>query len=164
MVVARAAVRAAMLTGLGMTGLALAGEAPLPVRAREASRATGTVGGAGQAPEVARGDGAGGGRDPFVRPAPPGSRPAEARPAGLSGLAVDEAVLRGVVSIREGRLGVLEGPDARAWVVRPGDRLYDGRVQGVTAHGVVLLRDAAGSAPLAERVVRMGLRDTGSAR
>ena len=163
MVVARNAVRAAMLTGLGMTGLALAGEAPLPVRAREASPTTGTVGGAGQAPEAARGDGAGGGRDPFVRPAPPG-RPAEARPAGLSGLAVDEAVLRGVVSIRGGRLGVLEGPDARAWVVRPGDRLYDGRVQGVTAHGVVLLRDAAGSAAVAERVVRMGLRDTGSAR
>ena len=59
---------------------------------------------------------------------------------------------------------MLDGPDARAWVARPGDRLYDGRVQDITADGVVLLRDAAGSAPLAERVVRLGLRETEGAR
>ena len=205
-----AAVRSAMLTGLGMTALALAGEAPSPLPARsasrapelvgEASRVPGTVGEASQAPgavgeasqapgavgevsrvpgtvgevsqapgtarrvpETAMDEEADGGRDPFARPMAPGSRPpVETRPSGLSDLAVDEVVLRGVVTTGDGRLAVLEGPDGRAWVARPGQRLHDGAVQGIAADEVLFLRDAAD--PAAERVVGKRLRDGESAR
>ena len=157
--------RSAMLTGLGLAVLALAGErlAPDPVRA--VSRAPQVVGEASRVRDIATRDEAEGARDPFVRPATPGSpRPAEVRSSGLSGLAVHEVVLRGVVSIRGGRLALLEGPDARAWVVRSGDRLHDGKVQTVTGDGVLLLRDAADPVPLAERVVSMRVRDGERAR
>ena len=103
------------------------------------------------------------GRDPFARPAASASRPpVEVRPSGLSDLAVDEVVLRGVVTTRDGRLGVLEGPDGRAWVARPGERLRDGAVQEIAADEVRFLRDAAD--PAAERVVGKRLRDGEGAR
>ena len=208
-----AALRSAMLTGLGMAAFALAGEVPswLPagsaIRAtgtvREASRAPGTVGEtsrapgtvgetgrapgavgeanrapgtvregtqtpgtvreAGRAPETAMDEEAERGRDPFARPVASGSRPpVGVRPSRLSDLAVDEVVLRGVVTTRDGRLAVLEGPDGRAWVARPGERLHDGAVQGITADEVLLLRDAAD--PAAERLVGKRLRDGENAR
>ena len=188
-----AAVRSAMLTGLGVTALALAGEAdsPLPARSAsqapgtireasrvpetvgeasraqeavgEASQAPGTVGEASRAPETAMDEEADGGRDPFVRPVASGPRPpVEARPSGLSDLAVDAAVLRGVVTTRDGRLAVLEGPDGRAWVARPGERLHDGAVQGIAADEVLFLRDAAD--PATDPVVSKRLRDGESAR
>ena len=121
--------------------------------------------GARPAPEAVAGQRPDGGRDPFVRPtAPDSSRPVEARPAGAAGLTVDEAVLRGVVATRGGRLAMLEGPDARTWVVRRGDRLHDGAVRDIGADAVVFLRDAADAAPLAERVVRRRLRDAEGGR
>ncbi len=138
-----------------------AGQAPGTVRA--AGQAPGTVRAAGQAPENAMGEEADGGRDPFARPAASGSRrPVEVRPSGLSGVAVDEVVLRGVVTTPDGRLAVLEGPDGRAWVARRGERLHDGAVQGITADEVRFLRDAAES--VAARVVGKRLRDGESAR
>ncbi len=165
MVGAMAAVRSAMLTGLGMAALALAGEAPSPLPGRSASQAPGTIRKASRVPEPGMGEEAGGGRDPFVRPTASGSRrPVEVRPSGLSGLAVDEAILRGVVTSRDGRLAVLEGPDGRAWVARPGERLHDGTVQGITANEVLFLRDAADSIPSPERMEGRRLRDGESAR
>ncbi len=173
MVTTREGARSAMLTGLGLaalTGLgpaalAVAGGPPAPDPARAVSQASQTVREASRAREVATRDEAEGARDPFVRPTTPGSpRHAEVRPSGLSGLAVHEVVLRGVVAIRGSRLALLEGPDARAYVVRPGDRLHDGRVQEATGDGVLLLRDAADSIPLAERVVSLRVRDGERAR
>ena len=86
----------------------------------------------------------------------PGAAPREERPGGLSGLAVDEAALRGVVRNREGRLAVVEAPDGRTYAVRPGDRLFDGTVQEITGGAVLFRRDAAD--PAGERGVRKRLR------
>ncbi len=148
------ALLSAMVAGLG-GGAAAAGAGPSPA----------PPGGARPVPAVLVGQPPDGGRDPFVRRSVPDSPgPAEVRPAGVSGLAVDEAVLRGVVAIRGGRLAVLEGPDARTWVVRRWDRLYDGAVQDITADAVLLLRDAASSVPFAERLVRKRLRGTEGGR
>ena len=155
MAAARITVLSVVLTGLGTTAIAVAGETPSPLRAREA----------GQARENTTGEAGDGGRDPFARPlAPESPGPVEVRAPGLAGVAVDEAVLLGVVTSREGRLAVLGGPGGRAWVVRSGERLRDGTVQGVAADAVVFLRDAADSVPFADRRVRKRLGGTGSAR
>ena len=144
----------ALLAGLGGAVPAAAVQAP-PV----------PPSGARAAPEAVVGQRPDGGRDPFVRPAVPDSpAPVETRPAGAAGLAVDEAVLRGVVVTRGGRLAMLEGADARTWVVRRRDRLHDGAVHEITEDAVLFLRDAAGPVPFAERVVRKRLRDTESGR
>ena len=155
MVVARIAMLWAVVTGPSAAALAsAAGQSPAA-----------SAGAARQAPEAVIEGEADVGRDPFVRPAAPDSRrPPEGRPAGLSGLAVDEAVLRGIVATRRGRLAVLEGRDARTYVVRPGDRLHDGRVGEITGDAVLFLRDAGDSMPLAGLLVRRRLRETGSAR
>lgn len=154
MVVARVAMLWAVVAGPSASALPAGSQSPA-VSAGEAR----------QAPETVIEGEAGVGRDPFVRPAAPDSRrPAEGRPAGLSGLAVDEAVPRGIVSTRRGRLAVLEGPGATTYVVRPGDRLHDGRVREITDDAVLFQRDAGDSMPLAGRLVRRRLRETGSAR
>ena len=150
--VAGAALLSAMLAGLGGCAPAAAGAQPAPAPPQGARPAPTAV--VGQPPD--------GGRDPFVRPrTPTATGPVEARPAAAAGLVVDEAVLRGVVVTRGGRLAVLEGPGARTWIVRRGDRVHDGSVQEITADAVLFLRDAA---DLAERVVRKRLRDTEGGR
>ena len=59
---------------------------------------------------------------------------------------------------------MLEAPDARTYVVRPGDRLFDGTVQQITSDSVSFLRDAVDSAPAAEPEVTKRLRDMESMR
>ena len=117
-------------------------------------------------PETAIGYEPDGRRDPFVNPIGRGAggQAGAERPGGLSGLAVDEAVLRGVLATRNGRLAVLEAPDARTYVVRRADRLFDGTVQQITSDSVLFLRDAVDSAPVAEPEVTKRLRDTESVR
>lgn len=155
MVAARVTVLSVVLTGLGTAVTAVPVEAPSPLRAREAGQTRGST----------TGEAGGGGRDPFARPtAPESPGPGEVRAPGLAGVAVDEAVLLGVVTSREGRLAVLGGPGGRAWVARPGERLRDGTVQGVTADAVEFLRDAAESVPFADRRVRRRLRGTEGVR
>ena len=145
----------AVLVGLGGTVAATAGQPP-PSPAQAVRPAPATA--AGYEPE--------GRRDPFVSPIVPesgGHAPAE-RPGGLPGLGIDEAVLRGLVASREGPLAVLGAPDGRTWVVRPGDRLYDGTVREISGDAVLFLRDPDDSAPVTEREVRRPLRDTESTR
>lgn len=106
--------------------------------------------------EAAAGHEPDGRRDPFVSPVAPSAAPREERPGGLSGLAVDEATLRGVVRNREGWVALVEASDGRTYAVRPGDRLYDGTVREITGDAVVFRRDAAD--PVGEREVRKRLR------
>lgn len=150
----RTVVRAAVLAGLGAVVLSAGGRAA-PAVAQEDRRA----------PAAAAGHDQAGRRDPFADPAAPRAGAATGeRPGGLAGLAVDDAVLRGIVQTREDRVAFLEAPDGRTYAVRPADRLYDGAVQEIAADVVLFLRDAAGSASAEERVVRKRLRGAESAR
>ena len=147
-------VRAAVLAGLGAAVLATAGQ-PAPACAQEA----------GGPPVAVAGPGPAGRRDPFVRPVAPRIGESEGeRPRGLSGLAVDDAVLRGVVRSREGRVAVLEAPDGRTYPARRADRLYDGAVREITRDAVLILRDAGEAAPAEAREVRKRLRGPEGAR
>lgn len=133
--------------------------APIAADAAGAAAGGAAAGGGqevGPAKEAAAGHEPAGRRDPFVGPVAPGVAPREERPGGLSGLAVDEAALRGVVRNREGWVAMVEAPDGRTYAVRPGDRLYDGAVQEIAGDAVSFRRDAAD--PAGEREVRKRLR------
>lgn len=164
--------RAAVLTGLG-AALLVAGEVPASVFAQDAPRAAVPAAGPGpdgprpapsaasntRLPAPAAGPGPDGRRDPFARPAAPRAGATEAeRPGGLAGLAVDDAVLRGIVRHGGGRVAFLEAPDGRTYAVRRTDRLFDAAVQDVADGAVTFLRDAT-AVPPEEREVRKRLRE-----
>jgi len=101
-------------------------------------------------------------RDPFVSLLGRGTGvrgQASARPAGLAGLAVGEVTLRGTVRSREGYVAILQGADQKAYIVRPGDKLFDGTVRSVTQNDVVILQQVNDPLSLEkQREVRKVLR------
>jgi Tfp pilus assembly protein PilP len=84
-------------------------------------------------------------RDPFLSLVRRGVDPRGAsqvmRPGGLAGLSVAEITLRGTVRSREGFVAILQGADQRAYIVRPGDKLFDGMVRTVSQNDVVILEE-----------------------
>jgi Tfp pilus assembly protein PilP len=102
-------------------------------------------------------------RDPFVSLVRRGSDvrgSAQAkRPAGLAGLSVAEVTLRGTVRSREGFVAILQGADQRAYIVRPGDKLFDGTIRAVSQNDVVILQQVNDPLSLEnQREVRKVLR------
>ena len=94
-------------------------------------------------------------RDPFHAPETGSTVP---RPAGLAGVGVTEAVIRGIVRQRIPRAADVR-PDASGWailesrsgegfVVAPGDRLLDGIVGEIEAGAVVFWLDGDPDRPV----------------
>jgi Tfp pilus assembly protein PilP len=101
-------------------------------------------------------------RDPFVsllrRGTVPGSDSGP-RPAGIAGLAVSEVTLRGTLRGREGYVGILQGADQKTYIVRPGDKLFDGTVRTVSQNDVVIVQQVNDPLSLEkQREVRKVLR------
>ena len=102
-------------------------------------------------------------RDPFVslvgRGANTGAGGSGLRPAGLAGLASNEVTLRGTLRSRDGFVAMLQGSDQKTYIVRPGDKLFDGTVSSITQNDLVILQQVED--PLStnkQREVRKGLR------
>ena len=82
-------------------------------------------------------------RDPFRAP----EAGSTARPPGLAGVGVTEAVIRGIVMVRIAPgagprrdppgWAIVESPGGEGFVAAPGDRLLDGVVGRIDAGGVV---------------------------
>jgi Tfp pilus assembly protein PilP len=104
-------------------------------------------------------------RDPFVTlmrgrgaTASAGIGPST-RPAGLAGLGVNEVTLRGTVQSREGFVAILQGADQKTYIVRPGDKLFDGTVRTITQNETVFLQQVNDPLSLEkQREVRKVLR------
>lgn len=99
-------------------------------------------------------------RDPFLSLFTRGSdlRPVRERPAGLAGLTVNELTLRGLVSLAGEYLAVFEAPDKKTYILRGGERLFDGSVKSVAPDEVVFLADVSDPLSLvSEREVRRTL-------
>jgi type IV pilus assembly protein PilP len=108
-------------------------------------------------------------RDPFVsllrRGADAQGSAPSTRPAGLAGLATSEVALRGTVKGRDGFVAMLEGVDKKTYLVRAGDRLFDGTIRTITADTVVILQRVNDPlSPETEREVRKVLRPTEEAK
>lgn len=81
------------------------------------------------------------------------------RPAGLAGLAVAEVTLRGTMRGREGFVGILQGADQKTYIVRPGDKLFDGTVRTVSQNDLVIVQQVNDPLSLEkQREVRKVLR------
>jgi Tfp pilus assembly protein PilP len=81
------------------------------------------------------------------------------RPVGLAGLETAEVTLRGTVRSREGFVAILQGADQRTYIVRAGDRLFDGTVRTITQNDMVILQQVNDPLSLEkQREVRKVLR------
>ncbi|HVL65627.1 MAG TPA: hypothetical protein VM364_00045 [Vicinamibacterales bacterium] len=105
-------------------------------------------------------------RDPFVsligRGDPSGT---SGRPAGLPGLLINEVSLKGIVKQSGGFVAMLQGPDRKTYVVRPGQRLLDGSVKSITQDTVVFAQDVNDPLSLVkQREVKKTLRSSEEGR
>jgi Tfp pilus assembly protein PilP len=103
-------------------------------------------------------------RDPFVSLVRRGTTAARggatgARPAGIAGLETAEVTLRGTVRSREGFVAILQGADQKTYIVRAGDKLFDGTVRTISQNDMVILQQVNDPLSLEkQREVRKVLR------
>lgn len=101
-------------------------------------------------------------RDPFVSLVARGSdrRGSTSRTGGaLSDLAVDDLSIRGIVKTPSGLVAMIQAPDGKTHLARPGDRLLDGTVKSVALDGIVVLQEVHDPLSVVkEREVRKLLR------
>ena len=87
------------------------------------------------------------------------------RPAGIKGLGTGEVTLKGTMASQGAYVAILQGADARTYVVHPGQKLFDGTVRSITADSLVILQQV--NDPLSketQREVRKVLRQTEEAK
>ena len=84
-------------------------------------------------------------RDPFISLLARGSDPrgASTRAAGLPGVLISEASVKGVVRDRSGFIAMIQGTGTKTFIVRAGEKLMDGTVKAITADNVVFLQDVS---------------------
>jgi type IV pilus assembly protein PilP len=106
-------------------------------------------------------------RDPFVSLLRRGTdnRNAGVKIAGLGGLGTSEVSLRGTVASQGAFVGILQGVDAKNYIVRVGDKLSDGTIRSITADSMVILQQVNDPLSLEkQREVRKLLRQTEEAK
>jgi hypothetical protein len=102
-------------------------------------------------------------RDPFVSlTARGGDLPSAGgtRPAGLPGLLVNEITVKGVLkSPKGGFIALVQAPDNKTYIIRPGDKVMDGTVKAITQDAVVFSQDVNDPLSLVkQREVRKAIR------
>lgn len=81
-------------------------------------------------------------RDPFrslVGPAPQLSR--ENAPPGVAGFLIEELDLQGVVKTGQGFVAMVNGPDNNGYLLRAGEKVFDGEVIRITPVSVVFRQE-----------------------
>jgi Tfp pilus assembly protein PilP len=106
-------------------------------------------------------------RDPFISLLRRGldSRNSGPKMAGLAGLGTSEVSLRGVLTSEGAFVGILQGVDAKNYIVRVGDRLSDGTIRSISKDSMVILQQVNDPLSLEkQREVRKLLRQTEEAK
>ncbi len=81
-------------------------------------------------------------RDPFrslIGPSPKLEK--GQRPEGVPGFLIDELKLQGVFRTRQGLTAMVNGPDNKGYLIRKGDKTFDGEVIQITANSVVFRQE-----------------------
>ena len=102
-------------------------------------------------------------RDPFISLTSRGgdvAPPAGSRPAGVPGLLVNEMTVKGVWrSSRGGFIALVQSPDNRTYIIKAGDKVFDGMVKQITQDAVVFSQDVNDPLSLVkQREVRKSIR------
>jgi Tfp pilus assembly protein PilP len=82
-------------------------------------------------------------RDPFQSLVGPTTRqiaPGQ-RPPGPPGFLIDEMKLQGVVKTKQGLVAMINGPDNKGYLIRVGDKVFDGEVIRITPSSVVFRQE-----------------------
>jgi Tfp pilus assembly protein PilP len=84
-------------------------------------------------------------RDPFLSLLGRGNDPktTASRPAGVAGLLIAEVTVKGIVRDKGGFIAMIQGSDSKTFIVRTGDRLFDGSVKSIVADKVVFSQDVS---------------------
>jgi hypothetical protein len=123
--------------------------------------------GSATAPATASGYDDGGRRDPFVtllvtkkaNATTPSGRPM----TGLGGLAVEDALVTGIVKAGAAFVAILRAPDGKSFMARLQDHLQNGVVKTIDSAGVVFVQQTSDAMGVVRpREVRKGLRATGA--
>jgi Tfp pilus assembly protein PilP len=82
-------------------------------------------------------------RDPFLNLLGTGVTPPvpSKRGEGVAGLMVNEIAVRGVMQSGAALIAMIQGPDGRHHIIRPGDKFMDGAVKAITLQGLVIVQD-----------------------
>jgi hypothetical protein len=82
-------------------------------------------------------------RDPFVSLLTRGNDPRLMgnRPPGPPGLLINEVTVKGIIRDRSGFIAMIQGPDAKTFMVRTGEKLMDGTVKSISADVVVFSQE-----------------------
>ena len=102
-------------------------------------------------------------RDPFVGLAGRGGdvpTPGATRPPGVPGLLISEVTVKGVLkSPKGGLIALVQASDTRTYILRQGDKVYDGSVKVITQDTVVFSQDVNDPLSLVkQREVRKAIR------
>jgi Tfp pilus assembly protein PilP len=106
-------------------------------------------------------------RDPFLSLLGAGNetRVTTKRGEGSSALAVAEISVRGVLQSRGELIAMVQGPDAKTYVVHQGDRLADGIIKNITPQGLVVVQEVNDPLSLVkQREIRKLLRSAEDAK
>jgi Tfp pilus assembly protein PilP len=109
----------------------------------------------------------GGRRDPFLSLLGTGNetRVTTKRGEGSSALTVAEISVRGVLQSRGELIAMVQGPDAKTYVVHQGDRLADGTIKNITPQGLVVVQEVNDPLSLVkQREIRKLLRSAEDAK
>lgn len=78
-------------------------------------------------------------RDPFRSLI--GSKEPRGGPQGVAGFLIEEIDLQGVVRTRQGLVGMVTGPDNNGYLLRVGDKVFDGEVVRITASSIIFRQE-----------------------
>lgn len=102
-------------------------------------------------------------RDPFISLAGRGGdmpSPGATRPAGVPGLLISEVTVKGIwKSPKGGQIALVQASDTRTYIIRQGDKVFDGSVKVITQDTVVFSQDVNDPLSLVkQREVRKSIR------
>jgi Tfp pilus assembly protein PilP len=108
-------------------------------------------------------------RDPFVSLLRRGSEVPRMsggnRPNGLAGLETSEVTLKGTIATQGTYVGILKGSDNKTYIVRAGDKLFDGTIRVINPESMVIAQQVTDPLSLEkQREVRKVLRQTEEAK
>lgn len=83
-------------------------------------------------------------RDPFLTLIGSGTSetPSSARRGeGPAGMGVSEISVRGIMQSKGSYIAMIQGPDKKTYIVRPGDKLLDGTIKTITSQEIVVIQE-----------------------